>query len=364
LDLLALAQVLASEWTRETRLARGRCRVLNIYSDSLFGIAGFVILVSYLVSRGRGMPETASPQRPWWFSLIVPGLITMAFSYTAELNMMLSLAVMGGGLVLALFDRRARFNLPVRELVGVLLVSVCAIAAGTMQGGILAGRIASVEKKKNTPFLEPSVATAGMTALNPRWWYLTVSLPGGLRAIEMGGLPCQLGDVCDSINDPLLNRFHRGVSGKAFRYIYLIQLAELRFFEALRLVWFPLVGLMALGLLVLSPRFSSLRRTESQQELAPVRLFWLLATGSFTVGFMVVFSANSVGGDAFYWKWALTRVFEAGLCLGMLAFAIAVDRFLRLVPSRSWRYVAWSALAVVMSFATLFRIFAFPGLNG
>ena len=169
--------------------------------------------------------EMPAPKTPWWLSLIVPGLITMAFSYTAELNMLLALAVVGVLLGLVVLDRRARLDVPAKELVGVLLVSVCAIAAGATQAGIFAGRIASAEKKKNTPFLEAGVASAGMTALNLRWWYLPVGLPGGLNAAETGGLPCQFGDVCDSINDPLLNRFHRGVS--AFRH-HLIQLAELR----------------------------------------------------------------------------------------------------------------------------------------
>jgi hypothetical protein len=349
--------------------------IMNIYADSIFGLAGFVIFVWYLLSRGRYGDTSAGPRTSWWPTLVVPALIVMAFTYTAELNMALALAVVALLVVLTPFERLTRFRIPLKELIAILLVSVCVIGAGAFQGGVLANQVATAEQKKS-PFFEVDASAATMSAVHARWWYLPVVIPGiptGYGNLTLPSL--YLADphlspdaraawaMGTSMNEPLMEKFFADKSGRKFRYIYAIYLAEMRLFQALRLVWFPFVGLAMLGVLVIATG-SGLRLGGSDTETARLRLFWVLSAAAFTAGFLVVFFTNAVRGDALFWKWALTRFFEPGLCLGTLAFAIALDRFLKLVRSAARRYVIWTGLALVSSFATLFRIFAYQYFDG
>jgi hypothetical protein len=344
----------------------------------LFGLAGFAILACHLMSRAGAPEGTREPKTAWWRTLIPSALILMAFSYTAELNIVLFLVVVVLLLALKPFDERTRLHIPIRDLVAMLVISLCAITAGGAQGGIFASRFARAAQKENTPFFERGAAAASLSPVHARWWYLPAVSPG----IQMGAgnLPLPAFYLAEStlqgdqliawtlstpMNVPLMEKVLGASSEGKFKYAYAIYLGELRVFQTLRLVWFPFVGLVVLGTLVVAvPRVLAPTIGESGRVLAPLRVFCALASASFAVGLLVVFFTNSVGGNGLYWKWALTRFFEPGLCLGMLAFALVLDRLLSLVSKPVPRYIVWLGFAGAMSFGTLFRILAYKDFVG
>lgn len=348
--------------------------IMNIYPDALFGLAGFAIMVWHLMTWQRDDTAAATP---WWPALVVPAMFVMAFNYTAELNMAMALAVIAMLCVLAPFGRRLGVRLPLVPLLVLLLVCAAAAVAGAIQGGVLASRFATEEGRKS-PFFEADASSATMSIAHARWWYLPEVLPGFQTGFGNMALPefyladpkASPGEQAawmqnQSMNQPLMEKFFADTSGRKFRYIYPIYLAEMRLFQTLRLVWFPFAGLAALGLLLgVAPRFARRMFAAGDAQFAQLRLFWLLGAASFTAGLLIVFFTNAIRGNALFWKWALTRAFEPGLLLGMLTFAIVLDGFLRFPEAKGWRYPVWVGLALVMSFGTLFRIIYYPSFNG
>src|SRR4029077_2715394 len=58
--------------------------IMNVYTDSVFGIAGVLIIVLYLLRIVDRRDGIACSWRP--ATLVVPAVIMAAFNYTAELN--------------------------------------------------------------------------------------------------------------------------------------------------------------------------------------------------------------------------------------------------------------------------------------
>lgn len=348
--------------------------IMNVYADSVFGLAGFLIITCYLMALVR---SERTPVRAWWPTLAVPAVFVMAFNYTAELNMAMVLGTVAMLCAVVPLRHVFGFHVPFKPLAALLLVCSLAAVAGAVQGGVLSSRFATAEGRKS-PFFEQEASSSKMTVADIRWWYLPEVVPGFLTGFGNMSLPqFYLADqelsradqvqwtIRQSMNQPLLDQFFADTTGSAFRYIHPIYLAEMRLFQVLRLLWFPIVGLSALGILLrFAPRLTARMFDADAAALARLRLFWLIGAATFGVGLVVVFFTNATDGNALFWKWALTRAFEPGLLLAMLAFALVMDGFLRLSPARGWRYAAWVGLAVVMSFGTLFRIFAYPSFNG
>lgn len=348
--------------------------IMNVYADSVFGLAGFLIVTWFLMAL---VWRESAPSRARWPALAVPAVFVMAFNYTAELNMAMVLGTVAMLCAVVPLRRVFGFHVPFKPLAAMLLVCSLAAVAGAIQGGVLSSRFAGAEGRKS-PFFEQEASSSKMTVTDVRWWYLPEVLPGFLTGFGNMSLPqFYLADqklsridqiqwtILQSMNQPLLDQFFADTTGSAFRYIHPIYLAEMRLFQVLRLLWFPIVGLSSLGILLrFAPRLTARMFAANEDALARLRLFWLIGAATFGVGLVVVFFTNATDGNALFWKWALTRAFEPGLLLTMLAFALVMDGVLRMMPSRGWRYAVWFGLAVVMSFGTLFRILAYPSFNG
>lgn len=343
--------------------------VFNVYTDALFGIAGWLIIVLFLVERA-GLESPA--RRPMVLaSLAVPALIVAAFNATSELNILIVLLVVASVLVFQALPPQMARRLPASEVLIVLLALAAAAAIGSVQGGVFAGRTASAERAAASPFWEATANadSARVSISDPRWWYLphvVLGVPTGFGnlpapAAMMPGPPRQrpnlenpaLIDSAASANARLVDRF-QGLTRPAIYDVadpwYLV---ELRVFQGVRVIWFPLLGLLALGWLAASGAVS-----------IAAGFFARVAVVSFALGLGGVVLANSPGGDAFYWKWALTRVLEPGLCMAMIALVVAADYLIARRPSPRTQRLLWGALALLMSLSTLLRILVYPSLVG
>jgi hypothetical protein len=358
--------------------------IMDVYADSLFGLGGWLILVMYWVDCARDIPDDDRNDTPsagnWWWTLLVPASIVMAFNYTAELNIVIVFITLAALVTVSQLKRIASLRiarLSLTALMAMTLVLGCAALAGAFEGGVFAGKLASASRKASSPFWEQDASSATMSITDAKWWYLPYLVPGFDNGF--GNLPVPVFVLAGSNADPaieatramsestngkFLDRVGTDKSGTAFKYINVLYLIEMRLFDTLRVIWFPVLGLVGLGgLLAIVPRTPPRKVDGSEREWLTLRLFWFIAAASFLAGLSVVFLTNSVNGSALFWKWALTRFLEPGLCLGMVAFVVVLDRLLRLVRT-SLQRVAWIVLSALMSFGTLFRILFYPTFNG
>jgi hypothetical protein len=341
--------------------------IMNIYADSLFGIAGCLIIVLFVLRLWTDGGSDAAPR--WIATLTVPGLFMFAFNYTAELDALIMVATVAA---VAVFNMFSPALLRWRAIATTAVFALAALA-GAFGGGALAGRVAggTATDTVRGPFWEQDASSARMSVKQPAWWYVPFIIPG--FSTGFGNLPVPTAilspagaadpadmatrAISDSVNARLIDRFHHDTSKSWFRYINLMYLVELRSVQAVQVLWWPLLGVAGLGVLVargLVPAASSAR----------LRPFWFMAASSFAIGLAVVFFANAVGGNALFWKWALTRAFEPGLCLATVSFVLLVDCLTsRLGMPTAQRWI-WSALVAFMSFPTLVRIFVYPSFNG
>lgn len=346
--------------------------VMNLYTDSLFGIAGWLMVVMYLIQRcrhaGRDVQMTALGR-----SLIVPALIVFTFNATAELNILVVLLLVAVLMAVNLFRRVTRFWIPYGELTVMLLVFSAVAVAGAFQGGVFAGRVVSAERRAGSPFweLDADTKSSRMSLADPRWWYLpyiVLGLPTGFgnqlvpqALMSDPGSPAAAAtlespaspNVAISANERILDRIGGAATPPIYKFVDAAELFELRATQTLRVIWFPVFGLVALGVLVARSSGAGL-----------LRAFWCIAAVSFIAGVAGAVFTNSVGGDAFYWKWALTRLSEPGMCLAMVAFVVVADRFASTRRSRLAQYAFWGGLASFMAFGTFLRIFLYPSFNG
>lgn len=337
--------------------------VFNVYTDSLFGIAGWLILVLYLLDRVAAANRLAPAA---WAAMAVPALVVATFNATAELNILIALLLVACLLLLNAIPTER--TIPPSELALLLVLLMVAAGLGSLLGGVFAGRTTSAERAAASPFWEAAADadSARMSISDPRWYYLphvVLGLPTGF-----GNLPAPAamapGAAADSrpsletpgspnvtsANGRLLDRFQGTTKPAVYDFLDPWYLAELRIYQAARVIWFPIAGLAGLGWLV------------ARRASPPgAGFFWRLALVAFAAGVGGVVLSNSPGGDAFYWKWGLTRLLEPGLCLAMIAFVMAADV---VISPRPTRYVLWAMLTLLMTASTLLRIVAFPSLVG
>ena len=343
--------------------------VFNLYTDSLFGIAGWLIIILFLIDRARPAPAARRPMA--LASLAVPALIVATFNATAELNILIVLLVVASVLVLNVVAARADRRIPATEVAVLLVAFAVAAASGSLQGGVFAGRTTSAARAAASPFWESTANadSARVSISDSRWWYLphvVLGVPTGFGnlpapAAMMPGPPRQrpnlenpaLLDSAGSANARLLERFQGLTKPAVYDFADPWYLVELRVSQAVRVLWFPLLGLSVLGWLSAAGAVS-----------AVAGFFWRVATVSFALGVGGVVLANSPGGDAFYWKWALTRVLEPGLCLAMIALIVAADHVVSRRQSPAAQRLLWGALALLMTASTLLRILGYPSLVG
>lgn len=343
--------------------------VFNVYTDSLFGIAGWLVIVCFLIERAGIQASARRPMVP--ASLAVPVLFVAAFNATSELNILIVLLVVASVLVFQALPPRPAQRIPAREVLIVLFAFAAAAAIGSVQGGVFAGRTASAARAEASPFWEATANadSARVSVSDPRWWYLphvVLGVPTGFGnlpapAAMMPGAPRQrpnlenpaLIDSAASANARLVDRFQGLTRPAIYDLADPWYLVELRVFQGVRVIGFPLLGLLALGWMAAAGTVSS-----------AAGFFSRLAIVSFALGLGGVVLANSPGGDAFYWKWALTRILEPGLCLAMIALVVAADRLISGRPSPRAQRLWWGVLALLMSLSTLLRILVYPSLVG
>lgn len=335
--------------------------VFNVYTDSLFGVGGWVILVLYLLDRAAAATRPAA-----WAAMAVPALVVATFNATAELNILVAVLVVASLLLLGVV--RAERTIPARDLALLLALVIVTAGLGSLLGGVFAGRTASAERAAASPFWEAAADadSARMSISDPRWYYLphvVLGLPTGFGNLPAPAAmaPAAAADSRPSLETPgspnvtsangrLLDRFQGTTQPAVYDFIDPWYLAELRIYQAVRVIWFPIAGLAGLGWFV--------ARRASPPGSA---FFWRLALVAFAASVGGVVLSNSPGGDAFYWKWGLTRLLEPGLCLAMIAFVMAAD--LVISPRRA-RYVLWAVLSLLMTASALLRILAYPSLVG
>jgi hypothetical protein len=209
-----------------------------------------------------------------------------------------------------------------------------------------------------------------MSIRHPSWWYVPSIIPGFGTGFGNVPVPTVLltqsaadpavvasMSVYDSVNAKLIRRFQQDKSNSWFKYINLIYLMEFRTVQTVQALWFPLMGVLGLSLLM---RQSTIPRPEFNK----LRLFWIATLTAFTAGLAIVCFTNAIGGNALFWKWALTRAFEPGLCFATVGFVVTMDRLTLQFKSSNRRHLTWLALALFMSFGTFFRIIFYPSFNG
>jgi hypothetical protein len=229
--------------------------------------------------------------------------------------------------------------------------------------------LTSEARKADSPFWEGQASAASLSIASARWWYLPVIVPGLPMGFGNFPFPAMLGapgDVGptnprvldDAVNERLIEHF-RGAPETAFRYRFAIYAFETRLFQMVQAIWFPLAGVVLLG-------FGLMTRWPAQDGASgrTLRVLWVSAATALPAAGAFVFFANSKGGNALLWKWALTRALEPGLCLATVAFVLVADRVLLRIESPRARMAAWCALIALMSFGTLFRVFGYPNFDG
>jgi hypothetical protein len=340
--------------------------IMNIYADSVFGIAGFVIVVMYLLHPGSSDEDASGPL--WGpADFVVPAVIMMAFNYTAELDALVVFLVLSAFAVVNIFRRQVRWP----RLAIIAVVWALVAIAGARGGGAFSAGFASENGKQNSPFFEAQSDRARMSVWQPEWWYLPyliVNFDNGFGNLPVPSLLLSRGPAknpadeavesySNSSNGKLIERFSQNKAMWS-SYSNLIYIAELRTLETLRALWFPLIGVAGLGV-YLRTSTSPLTRTGTPLDTATLQLFWIIAATAFGSGVAIVFFTNAVGGNGVYWKWALTRFMEPGMCLATVALVVALDRTTQVWQSPMRRRAAWLGVTLLMSFGTLYRILCF-----
>jgi len=337
--------------------------MLNIYADSIFGIAASLIIVAYLFQH-RQPKNVIARDRSWADAgFVVPALFMFAFNYTAELDAVIVFVVFG---VLAAVNARAR-TWPWARLA--TLVAVCAIATlvGAGGGGLFSTRISGESGPRTSSAAARQASGAQITLVEPRWWYLPYKIVGLetgygnlpepnllLRARNADPYLEKIASYSQSTNESLIGAFDRDRTWAA--YEHLVYLAELRVGRLVQALWFPLSGVVGLGVLL---RTRLADPGSGDADIETLRLFWLITATVFGGSVAFVFFANTAGGNAVFWKWALTRLLEPGLCLATIAIVVALDRVTLAFETPRRRYLTLLAVALVMSCGPLYRILCF-----
>jgi len=269
--------------------------VMNASMASLFVIAGVVILARYLCRRFGAPATKRSGPRFQWAGLAVPAIFVIA------------LVVSRAG------DRG--------------------------------------DRRDRRPAAAPAVSMSMVSVTHPGWWYLPEVVPG--IATGLGNLPLAAGAMGASppasspFNEVLLSRARQPGLPPAYKAVALIYLVELRAFETIQAIWFPLIGVLALGWLAAS--------SADGEPRGRLRVFFVTSGVIFAAGVSVVFLAGSAGESAPQLKWALSRALVPGLYLGTLSLVVVTDRVLARATT-GWRYAVWAGLVAVMTFGTWFRM--------
>jgi len=337
--------------------------VMNIYPDSLFGLAGMLVIVLFLADACRSRPGAPLRRVSVWPSIAVPALIAVVLHITAELNVVVMGAMLGAVALVAVWFPWGD-QIEMRPLLQTGLILAFAAVVGVAQGGSFSTALASEFRKNDSPYWARQASDSKLTVTHARWWYVPSIVPG--LPMGFGNLPVATAVsagagvsptdprlIKDPVNQAFIAQFLREPETPS-RYRVVLYAVEVRALQALRTLWFPLLGLAAFGALLIADDRPDITR----------RAFWVSASAAFVVAFAVVFLTNSTDGDAVFWKWALTRLFEPGLCLGMLAFVVVADRGASRIASPKLYYAAWLTLTFLMSFGTLLRIFFYPNFDG
>ena len=343
--------------------------LLNIYTDSVFGIGGYLTILLYLLHIHEKDDDTEHRR---WFDTgsLVPAAIMLAFNCTAELNAVMVFLAFGVFIVVNVWRRTWTWTL--RRMAP--LAAVCGLATliGAQGGGMYSSRFVSDARKQASPFFERDSAGARLSLANASWWYLPHKILG--FETGYGNLPlpnvlvehAHFTDVnaegvaaySESANVNLIDEFYRDTP-RWSSYKNLIYLVEMRMLHLIQALWFPLCGVVGLGVLLTTESTRPIPPHRADGDLDRLRLFWLVSAVSFGTSVAFVFFANTEGGNGVFWKWALTRVLEPGLCLATLAIVVALDRITLAFDSPSRRRNTWIAVVLLMSFGPLYRIFCF-----
>ncbi len=269
--------------------------ILNGYTDTIFSIGSFIIFLFFL----NGLCRNKINSSPLFYALLV--MLYISWGISAPQNIILSILSI---LVIIpfIFKKLYSFKMPIIIIFASAIISC-------MFGGMLTPK--SMQDNINIPGLM-SVSTQKNSGIRP-------ILPhhyGAAGTWKFGGA-----SENTLIKEQIVNLKHE-IDNKEFfsaaTILYdLYYQAERNFIDSFRITFFPVLGI--LGLI-----YFLIRRKIDYENYTLIKIFLIFGILTFCCGFSIAFFIQKSG-----YKWELSRFMILGYSIGLFAFAIVVDAFIK-----------------------------------
>ncbi len=303
--------------------------ILCGYTDTIlsFGTLFSFLYIAY---------STYKNNIPVFKSLAVAGIIGASWNWFGPQNLVL-MAPLAALLLLLILRKKIAHPKSIRMIRFGVAYALFAVV-GLTQGGMLTPH--QFLDNNNIPGVhrvDPTVAISHFSfdqiylphffrGLGPNYWTPGLNPPSFTPTVLALG-EMNLGKIKDTLANGIF-------------------LFEARLWTALRVAFFPILGLVMLGRLVYKHRREKDQVSEdSEIKWNALNLFWWVTSIIFLGGFFITY-IFIVGGM----KWELSRFMILGHNLGQVAFILSIHEYMKSIPSIRKNNLLWSCLALFMTF--------------
>lgn len=342
--------------------------IFNVYVDSIVGLGISIMIVTmsvYLLNK---------PQIKTWLFLFTTGLLYLLFTtlnLTSELNIFVIAVSLLSAFLMNLWLQKNIRVFFIRSAIFFVTITLALMSSQFMGGIFMPKDLVSVMDSTNAALFDDHNANTSMGkiyASKPAQWYLPFLTPGFNK--DFGNYESILdAEIVSkrSLNQVFMNMGENYLTtSKLARIVYLI---EMRVTTVIKILFWPILACIGcLYLLVRSRQNISVGLTKSgniygSSSILNTKEGMSFSVTSFLIGLSVIF-VNSYPGDAFYWKWALTRLNELGIFLMMIYVGIFLMYFHSKIKTH------WLRILLLIGFISLFisgvmiRLLAYTYFDG
>jgi len=301
-------------------LSSGSPLIMNGYTDSLLAVGSFLVFFIWLnawyISDKKNVPST----------LLIPLILGVSWNIIAPQNIVLWVIIMGSVFLVSLY-RKYQW----RKVLAISLFFCIVSGIGVLNGGMLTPKL--MTDKVDIPGIRNPYAP-GSTGILP-------ILPSHIGRVgkrlysKIRGLKGRL-SVFKSMN--LLK-------GESTLYKYLsvsmaIWKIEGSFWGALRIAFFPIMGIVLLGYILVFANTDMSKIDLEPEHFIYLRNFLFVTSLSFAIGFFISFFFIFSG-----YKRALSRFLMCGYCMGtislIISFSIHTKRSKQSLKILTWFFLTF-----------------------
>jgi len=309
-------------------LSSGSPFIMNGYTDSLASIATFfglfICLNSCYTNKYKSILHLA----------VIPAILGISWSIYAPQSIFLYAVVMIGAI---LYKRN-------REVIIIALIFFLGSIAGITQGGMLSPP--GIIEKLPIPELK-TIHTGRLTGISPEMPFI----------IRVRGVPQQVIWKIKGVRGKItarrcVNRLKNLFSRSPIPITLAIWRLENNFWEALRVAFFPIMGIILLGFIVMfAGRASFSHAYLEEYNTEKMKNFLTLSEISFVLGFFIAFLFVFSG-----YKKPLSRFLMYGYCTGMISLVISINMLVNKINKKKAGVFIWGLITFFVTIGPVSKL--------